>query len=195
MIEINLLKDLGDASSGVGGAVPVDPADAIKKICVIAIPLVISIGAGVFFNNLKSVKRSELQAQLDSKKGELTQLDNIITDINKITKESEEIDKKLQRMKEIFDLRILNIKALDAIKVNIPNQIFLKKLSVNTNNDTLKMTGVAESSESIREFIAKLNKDVAFEEGKVVLDLERVISNATEFEISAKIIRIKYAKN
>ena len=98
-------------------------------------------------------------------------------------------------MKEIFDLRIMNIKALDSIRVNIPNQIFLKKLSINTNNDTLKMTGMAESSEAIKQFVGKLSVDPAFEEGKVLLDLERKVVDAIEFEVSAKVFRKKYAKN
>lgn len=195
MIEINLLKDLGDTSSGVAGQVPVDPVDAIKKICIIAIPIVISVGAGVMFNNLKNIAKIEVQTVLDNKKAELAQLDKIIKDIEGVTEETNKLDDKLQKMKEIFDLRILNVKALDSIKVNIPNQIFLSRISINTNNDTLKLSGIAESNETIKQFITKLNTDSAFEEGKVLLDMERKIENSIEFEVSAKILRIKYAQN
>ena len=59
MIEINLLKDLGDASSGMKSqaSAPADVADVVKKVFVIAIPIVISIGAGVVFNTMKTIKK------------------------------------------------------------------------------------------------------------------------------------------
>lgn len=199
MIEVNLLKDLDDAASK-GDAVKkyvagVDMSDAIKKTFCIMIWLVICIAVGKVYSMVETVKKDERQATLDAKNNEVLEIENRLKMISSMNEETQKINLKLQQIKEIFELRISPLKAIDAIRVNIPEQVFLKHLNIDNNSGDLKVSGSSASSDAIKQFIAQLDSDSTFDQDKVLLDRESVGSDAIQFDISAKVFRGQYAKN
>ncbi len=199
MIEVNLLKDLDDAASKsdavkkyVSG---VDMSDAIKKMFCILIWLVICVGAGKVYSVIETVNRDERQATLDSKNNEALEIENKLKMISGMSEESQKIDLQLQKIKEIFELRISPLRAIDAVRVNIPEQVFLKNLNVDNNTGSLKISGLSASSDAIKQFVSQLGSDSTFDQDQVLLDRESIGSDAIQFDISAKISGRQYAQN
>ena len=199
MIEVNLLKDLDDAASA-GDAVKkyvsgVDMSDAIKKIFCIMIWLVICVAAGKVYSTIKTVARDTLQAALDTKNNEKVEIENNLKVISDMSEESQKIDLQLQQIKEMFELRISPLRAIDAVRAHIPDQVFLKNLNMDNNIGSLKISGSSASSDAIRQFVAQLDSDSAFDQDQVLLDRESANLNEIQFDISAKVFRRQYAQN
>ena len=194
MININLLKDLNENSNKFKKRkITVDvsgKAFVIKRIMLLFVPLLVAFVGGKVFTFFEKNEKIKHETILSDKKKELVEIEQKLKIIEGIIAETESIDEKLKDLKGVFDLRVVNTKVLDAIRAHIPDQVYLTRLEISTRDHTMNISGVADTNESITDFVDRLNKDPSFVAGSVLIG--KVTGTARrEFDISARSFKVE----
>ena len=124
------------------------------SIFILSLLLVFAIIAYLKWNI--NLREREVDAQIATVKAELRKLDKVIRDINRIKKEKEKLEKKIQIIGSLERGRMGAAMVMDEISRRVPEKVWLEKMS--KNGRSLKLEGIALDEETIANFMTSLEK-------------------------------------
>jgi len=135
---------------------------------------------------LSSAAEREKQ-KVAEKTQELKQLDKIIGEVNEFTAKKEELEEKLEVIEDLRKSKTGPVKALDDLATEIPNRVWLTKISEKGGSVTVE--GSAIDPEDVSAFMKSLQKSRYF--SGVVLGFSKAKRNSEvtlyEFKITARV--------
>ena len=101
-----------------------------------------------------------VQEELNSLKSKQSTIKNEIKGLEYISEKSKEFNRKLNIMQGIVDNRLLAVKGLDFIQSAIPEEVWLREVSLNKKKFIIK--GVSTTNKQIQNFIEQLENTDLF---------------------------------
>ena len=196
MVDVNLLKDLGTRTGGIKAKEyhlrkAIDWIDVVKKILLCALPIVLCIVGGRFYFYYRSLEVSQLRSVIEQKKAEIVQLDEKLKVSGSLNNENNDIKNKIDELKRIFFLRHLVVKILDSVRASIPDNIHLKKLDFQNNNQTVYLSGISSDRNGINTFRTNLNRYPVFDYQQINVTSEKLVNDGeaevVDFDITARL--------
>lgn len=122
--------------------------------------LVITLIACIVWSATVSSRVDDRRAQIAQKRNELKQLDKIIGEVNEFTTKKKELEEKLKVIEQLRKGKTGPVKALDDLATEIPNRVWLTKLT--ENNGSVTIEGNAIDHEDVSAFMKSLQKSKYF---------------------------------
>lgn len=196
MIKINLLRNLGLASSGtnmtglaVGDIVSVDVQRqaAVKLVIILLFPTMVFIWEKLRINTLQSEK-AQVQQRVDAVEAEKSSFGSAAPRVEKANKLKDKIAREIKTIRELAKNRLREVKALDQLQSVLPSGVWVKKIDMEGGKITL--IGLALTNAGIPELITALNSNVFFSQvepkGSKMSTSEK-LGSVTEFEIQFRV--------
>lgn len=166
MIKVNLLRSMGMEQGAAGMVVTASAMTpelqrqaAIKVVSILILPLLIYV--------YERFQASELQTALSQVDAELAQLEqerSKVTDaaprIEQYTAEKKKIDKQLAEIRAVTQVRLKEVKTLDALQTLVPLKTWFKSIVIDGNS--IKLSGYTTSEEGISQLIGGLQTSPLF---------------------------------
>jgi type IV pilus assembly protein PilN len=145
MIKINLLP-IRHEQKGIGLKV---------QAAIGGVVLLITLGICGYFLAEISSRVSDTEAQIARVKSEITRLQNIIGEIDKIKERKADLEKKLEVIQTLESGRLETVRVMDALSRATPPELWLTKVDYKAK--TVNLTGSALDNAVIAKFIQNLN--------------------------------------
>jgi len=178
------------------------PSDDRKKRRKIALPtisggavlwtgVVLGIyGAGVFAVSALQVRTlKEYERKIEEAKEESARLAPQLAKIRKLTKEREEVNKRLSIIAQLDRDRYLRVQMLDEVAVQVPRNLWLTKV-VEQGGTRLLMEGITFSNLTIADFMANLEASDRYTDVSLKVAEEGLIEGhkVVKFALNSKIV-------
>lgn len=105
-------------------------------------------------------EKAVIQEELNSLKSKQSTIKKEIQGLEYISEKSKEFNRKLNIMQGIVDNRLLAVKGLDFIQSAIPEEVWLREVSLNKKKFIIK--GVSTTNKQIQNFIEQLENTDLF---------------------------------
>ena len=125
-----------------------------------AAALIVTIVICIVWTAIRSSEAEEKKAQIVEKQQELAQLDKIIGEVNEFTTKKKELEEKLKIIEDLRKGKTGPVRALDDLATEIPNRVWLEKMT--ENNGSVTLEGVAIDHEDVSAFMKSLQKSKYF---------------------------------
>lgn len=122
--------------------------------------MVVTIIACIVWSATVSSKVDDKKQQIAQKKNELQQLNKIIGEVNEFTAKKKELEDKLKIIERLRKGKTGPVKALDDLASEIPNRVWLTK--VTESNGAVTIEGMAIDHEDVSAFMKSLQKSKYF---------------------------------
>lgn len=122
--------------------------------------LVVTIAACLVWSATASSRVEERRQQIAQKRAELKQLDKIIGEVNEFTTKKKELEEKLDIIEQLRKGKTGPVRALDDLATEIPNRVWLTKVSESGGAVTIE--GKAIDHEDVSAFMKSLQKSKYF---------------------------------
>jgi len=182
--------DLGEKQ---GRRMGIDPVSIFLVIIVI-----IFTGGFYFYGTTLQTKIDAKQAEISDLETKIQGLYEKIPKIKNIQEENKELEAQINTIKQLVYDPVRYANMLDEIALVIPNNIYLKSMSIEPAKETIKITGLAvylegyPPLESISEFIKNIQKSKYFKEANLQNTTRQGQGNSAQQVIYTFNIDIKY---
>jgi len=154
-----------------------------------AVGVVVYVGAILSISALQARSLGELEKKITVAKEESAQLAPQLAKIRKLTKEREEVSKRLNIIASLDRDRYLRVQLMNDLSMSVPGNLWLTNL-VETGGSRVELEGYTFSNFTIADLMANMEKSKRFqnvalkvaEEGK--LDGHKVV----KFTVSSRLV-------